>query len=178
MLPVYDPKSFESVDLRKYHVRTVKDAIKFIEFATSRMEECAFVLKKFNTQYSTFQTVTQQLQKKLQEQQNSYGAPEPVPTEVKIQKVEEENIVDKEREALLAEVKQAITDENATPVDETQAYDTSRQVFEIDKYKIVNGKTRIMYYRTMEDGKKKLVSETDVPTDIKEMAIKHFSKDE
>lgn len=178
MIPAYDPKSFESVDLRKYHIRTIKDIIRFQEFVVSRMEESAFILKKFSTQLATFQSVSQQLQKKLQEQQNSYGAPEQVPTEVKVQDVHPEDTDSKEREELLNEVRQAITDENSEPVDPDEALLGDRETIDLGKYHAVNGKHRIMYWRTDEDGKKKMVKDSDVPTDIKEAIEKHFNRED
>lgn len=177
MLPVYDPKGFDSVDLRKYHIRTVKDIIKFQEFVVSRMEECAFVLKKFSTQFATFQSVSQQLQKKLQEQQDAYGVPSSVPTEVKIEKVDETPVVDKQREELLKEVQQALTDETSEPISSDEDLVGDRQSIEYGNYKAVNGKRRIMYWRRDEEGHQKLVAETEVPTDIKEAIQKHFSKE-
>ena len=68
MLPVYDPKSFASIDLRKYHIRDINDVIKFHEFVASRMEEAQFILKKFNTQLATFKAVSSQLKAKQTQQ--------------------------------------------------------------------------------------------------------------
>lgn len=183
MLPVYNPKAFDGVDLRKYHISSIKDAIKFLDFTMSRMEEALFVLKKFNTQFATFQTVSQQLQKQLQKQQETYGAgahndankAEPGV----IQSVEEPKPEDTdlgERKALLDEMRQAIADETLVPAEEDEDPDARLQV-EYERYKAVKGKrNRIFYYRTNEEGKTQMVSDKDVPNDIKEIIMKELDE--
>lgn len=180
MLPVYDPKSFASVDLRKYHIKTIKDAIRFLEFTMSRMDEALFVLKKFNTQYATFQNVSQQLQKKLQEQQTTYGAGLHVDVSRsetgEIQTVDDKNDeVSAEREALLAEVRQAVADETLQPAENEDLGERIQAEFE--RYKAVKGKNRIFYYRKNEEGKTSMVSDKDVPNDIKELLLAKMTEE-
>lgn len=183
MLPVYDPKSFASVDLRKYHIRTVKDAIKFLEFTMSRMEEALFIMKKFNTQYATYQNVATQLQKRVQEEATTYGAgahQNMAEKEGEIQSVEEpeDNTVAEERQALLDELRQSIADESVQPVEGEEL--GQRLQAEYEKYKVVvNKKTgRHMYYRQNENGKTSMVSDKDVPNDIKELLSNKLAEEE
>ena len=169
MLPVYDPKSFASVDLRKYHIRDIADVIKFNEFVSSRMEEASFILKKFNTQYSTYKTVSKQLQDMLQKQQNAYGNPNPSTADVQsvtpgeIQKVDETTSEEIHKD-LLDDIKQAVANETLVP-DEGED-PNERAAIELGKYKAVQGKNRVMFYR---EGK--MVGANDVPEDIREQLV-------
>ena len=167
MLPVYDPKSFNDIDLRKYHIRDIKDVIKFQDFVVSRMEEARFVLQKFNTQFSTFKTVSKQLQNKQQEQQQLYGAPAQNPvtdSTLQIQKVD--TSAEQEKKELLDEVRQAIANEEVK-VEEGEGMDPSTATY--GKYRVIDGKVRPMYYRDAGDGKGyRMISAKDVPEDIKE----------
>ena len=185
-IPTYDPKSFASVDLRKYHIRDIVDVIKFHEFVASRMEECTYVLKKFNTKMATFEAVTKQLQKKQEEQQQAYGNPnykkEEVPgTAAEIQTVQEDKSLEKEHEELLKEIKQANAEEKLA---EDMSDETSNSQFDeplqaiLGKYKLVYGKKGPMFYRENEEGRIKLVSKNDVPEDIKEQLLNTVGKDE
>ena len=171
MRPVYDPKSFEGVDLRKYHIRTIKDAIKFLEFVSSRMEEAQFILKKFNNEHATFKTISRQLQRRVEKQQESYGAAPKVEDnkekEDEIQKVDDS--AEKEKEALLDEMRQAVANEEPTTEKEVEIKEdeVDRKVVQLDKYKAVNGKRGVMFYRKGVMGFK-LVSRKDVPVDIRD----------
>lgn len=178
LIPTYDPKSFASVDLRKYHIRDIRDVIKFHEFVSSRMEECSYVLKKFNTQMATFKTVTKQLQKKQEEQQMAYGNPtfkaeeKPQDTAPEIQTVDKS--VEKQHEELLNDIRQAQADENlAEQIESDEPLEAI-----LGKYKLVYGKRGPMYYREGEDGKVKLVKKADVPEDIKQQLLNAIGKDE
>lgn len=178
LLPVYDPKSFESIDLRKYHIRTIKDIIKFNEFVVSRMEEAEFILKKFNNQYATFQTVSAQLEAKMRKQQMSYGAGTPVNTEevkAEIQTVEEKSS-NEEHEALLDEIRSAVAEE--TLVEQLQETDSDEPLQTIlGNYKMVYGKKGPMFYRLNAVGKMQLVSKKDVPEDIKTTMLAAIGKE-
>ena len=178
LIPTYDPKSFASVDLRKYHIRDIKDVIKFHEFVSTRMEECSYVLKKFNTQMATFKTVTKQLQKKQEEQQMAYGNPtfkaeeKTQDTAPEIQTVDRS--VEKEHEALLDDIRSAQAEENLA-----DAIEESNEPLQaiLGKYKIIYGKKGPMYYRENEDGKVRLVSKKDVPEDIKQQLLASIGKE-
>lgn len=179
LIPTYDPKSFASVDLRKYHIRDIKDVIKFHEFVSTRMEECSYVLKKFNTQMATFKTVTRQLQKKQEEQQMAYGNPnfkaeeKTQDTAPEIQTVDRS--VEKQHEELLDDIRNAAAEEKLA-----EAIEESDEPVEaiLGKYKLVYGKKGPMYYRENEDGKVRLVKKADVPEDIKQQLLSTVGKDE
>lgn len=179
LIPTYDPKSFASVDLRKYHIRDIKDVIKFHEFVSTRMEECSYVLKKFNTQMATFKTVTRQLQKKQEEQQMAYGNPNFKPEEKtqdtapEIQTVDRS--VEKQHEELLDDIRNAAAEEKLA-----EAIEESDEPVEaiLGKYKLVYGKKGPMYYRENEEGKVRLVKKADVPEDIKQQLLSTVGKDE
>ena len=178
LIPTYDPKSFASVDLRKYHIRDIKDVIKFHEFVSTRMEECSYVLKKFNTQMATFKTVTRQLQKKQEEQQMAYGNPtfkaeeKTQDTAPEIQTVDRS--VEKEHEALLDDIRNAQAEENLA-----EALEDKNEPLQaiLGKYKIIYGKKGPMYYRENEEGKVRLVSKKDVPEDIKQQLLASIGKE-
>jgi hypothetical protein len=177
LIPTYDPKSFASVDLRKYHIRDIKDVIKFHEFVSSRMEECSYVLKKFNTQMATFKAVTKQLQKKQEVQQMAYGNPnfkaeeKPQSNAPEIQTVDRS--VEKQHEELLNDIRQAQADENlAEQIESDEPLEAI-----LGKYKLVYGKRGPMYYRENEEGKIKLVKKSDVPEDIKQQLLNTIGKD-
>ena len=175
LLPSYDPKSFASVDLRKYHIRDIKDVIKFHEFVASRMEECQYVLKKFNTQLATFKSVSNQLRKKQEVQQQSYGAAsKPEETQDKAPEIQTvDRSLEKEHEELLNEIKQATAEENLAEAIES---DEPLEAI-LGKYKLVYGKRGPMYYRENEDGKTRLVGKADVPEDIKQQLLHAVGKD-
>lgn len=170
MLPVYDPKSFASIDLRKYHIRTIQDVIKFNEFVESRMNEAQHVLKKFNTQFATMRGITTQMQKKAEEDAKEYGAPAQVNDEhPEIQGVEKVETSDERNAELLAEIKQAAAEETIAP--QTEEEDPNeRAMAEYEKYKVIAGKKGPMFYRNGDNGFK-LVSKNDVPEDIKQQLL-------
>lgn len=178
LIPTYDPKSFASVDLRKYHIRDIKDVIKFHEFVSTRMEECSYVLKKFNTQMATFKSVSRQLQKKQEEQQMAYGNPNFKKEEVKVDTAPEIQTVDrsveKEHKELLDDIRSAQAEENLA-----DAIEESNEPLQaiLGKYKIIYGKKGPMYYRENEDGKVRLVSKKDVPEDIKQQLLASIGKE-
>lgn len=169
MLPVYDPKSFASIDLRKYHIRTIQDIIKFNEFVASRTEEMQHVLKKFNTQFATMRGITTQMQKKQEEEAKSYGAPVQVNEEhPEIQGVEKVDTTEEKHQELLDEIRQAAAEETLVPDDDEDP--NERAMAEFEKYKVVAGKKGPMFYRNGDNGYK-LVSKKDVPEDIKEQLL-------
>lgn len=177
LIPTYDPKSFASVDLRKYHIRDIKDVIKFHEFVSTRMEECTYVLKKFNTQMATFKAVTSQLRKKQEVQQAAYGNPNynkeaPQDTPAQIQTVEDTSL-EKQHEELLNDIRQAQADENLA--EQIQSDEPLEAI--LGKYKLVYGKKGPMYYRENEEGKIKLVKKADVPEDIKQQLLASIGKE-
>lgn len=178
LYPVYDPKSFDGIDLRKYHIRTIKDVIKFHEFVASRMEEAQFILKKFNNQYSTFETVSAQLQAKLEAQQRTYGA---ASSSTKTEEVPEiqtaDRSIEQEHEALLDDIRQAAAEESL--IKEVEESDDNEPLKAIlGKYKLIYGKKGPMYYRENDKGQLKLVSKKDVPEDIKQALLNSVGKDE
>lgn len=169
MLPVYDPKSFASIDLRKYHIRTVQDIIKFNEFVESRMNEAQHVLKKFNTQFATMRGITTQMQKKVEEESKEYGKPAVVSDEhPEIQGEEKKDDVEQKHQELLAEIKQAAAEETMVPEEGEDPNERAQAEFE--KYKVIAGKKGPMFYRNGDNGYK-LVSKNDVPEDIKEKLL-------
>lgn len=176
-IPTYDPKSFASIDLRKYHIRDIVDVIKFHEFVQSRMEECSYVLKKFNTQMATFRAVSQQLQKKQEEQQASYGAGHPVQTAPQEKAPEIQTVdrsLEKQHEELLDDIRSAQAEESLA-----EAIEESDEPLEaiLGKYKLVYGKKGPMFYRENADGKIKLVKKADVPEDIKQQLLASIGKE-
>lgn len=176
MLPVYDPKSFASIDLRKYHIRDINDVIKFHEFVASRMEEAQFILKKFNTQLATFKAVSSQLKAKQTQQQASYGAGTQVQQEPT--KPAEIQTVDKSLEeahnALLDDIRAATAEENLA---EEISSDEPLEAI-LGKYKMVYGKKGPMFYRENEEGRMQLVSKKDVPEDLKQQLLAAVGKEE
>ena len=176
-IPTYDPKSFASIDLRKYHIRDIVDVIKFHEFVQSRMEECSYVLKKFNTQMATFRAVSQQLQKKQEEQQASYGAGHPAQTAPQEKAPEMQTVdrsIEKQHEELLDDIRSAQAEESLA-----EAIEESDEPLEaiLGKYKLVYGKKGPMFYRENADGKIKLVKKADVPEDIKQQLLASIGKE-
>lgn len=176
MLPVYDPKSFASIDLRKYHIRDINDVIKFHEFVASRMEEAQFILKKFNTQLATFKAVSSQLKAKQTQQQASYGAGTQVQQEptkpAEIQTVDKS--VEEAHNALLDDIRAAAAEETlAEEIDSDEPLEAI-----LGKYKMVYGKKGPMFYRENEDGRRVLVSKKDVPEDIKQQLLASVGKEE
>ena len=177
MLPVYDPKSFASIDLRKYHIRDVKDVIKFHEFVASRMEEAQYILKKFNTQLSTFKAVSNQLRIKQEEQQKSYGAPVQVSTPTDVPEIQTvDRSLEKQHEELLDDIRKAQAEEDLAETLESPSFDDPVEAV-LGKYKLVYGKKGPMYYRENEEGKIKLVKKSDVPEDIKQQLLSSIGKD-
>lgn len=172
MLPAYGPEPFQNLDLRKYHVRDIKDVLKFIDFTVTRLDESKHILNKFNTRYNTLDAVVKQMQKQQQKINDVYGAPEgnkPViaPEEQKkavIQESKEDINTQKEREALLDDLRQAAAEEKlAEALVESEDTDGTIRA-EFEKYKAARRENdgRVMYYR---EGK--MVSAKDVPEDIK-----------
>lgn len=178
LIPTYDPKSFASVDLRKYHIRDIKDVIKFHEFVQSRMEECTYVLKKFNTQLATFKAISNQLRKKQEVQQQAYGNPNAnkVETQEKAPEIQTvDRSLEKQHQELLEDIRSAAAEEKLA-----EAIEESDEPVEaiLGKYKLVYGKRGPMYYRENEDGRVKLVSKKDVPEDIKQQLLSTVGKEE
>ena len=173
MLPAYGPEPFQNLDLRKYHVRDIKDVLRFIDFAVTRLDESKHILNKFNTRYNTLDAVVKQMQKQQQKISDVYGAPEGnkpvIPPEEKekavIQESKEDLTVQKEREALLDDLRQAAAEERlAETLQESEASADATLRAEFEKYKAARRENdgRVMYYR---EGK--MVKASDVPEDIK-----------
>ena len=177
----YNPQGFASMDLRKFHVRDIKDVLRFIEFTNDRMDECKHVINKFVNRAGIMEAVVSQMQRQQQKINDLYGLPsnsnqipDPAKAEgkVEVQKVEEKK-EQVERTQLLDELRQAVA--NETTVDTTNPDARITAVYE--KYKMVKGKQRDLYYR---EGK--MVSAKDVPDDVKaaleELAEKKTPKTE
>lgn len=173
MLPAYGPEPFQNLDLRKYHVRDIKDVLRFIDFAVTRLDESKHILNKFNTRYNTLDAVVKQMQKQQQKISDVYGAPEGnkpvIPPEEQekavIQESKEDLTVQKEREALLDDLRQAAAEERlAETLQESEASTDATLRAEFEKYKAARRENdgRVMYYR---EGK--MVKASDVPEDIK-----------
>ena len=170
MLPAYSPEPFQNLDLRKYHVRDIRDILKFIEFTITRLDESKHILNKFNTRYNTLDAVVKQMQRQQQKINDMYGAPEgnkPAiePEDKKkavIQESKEDVDTKKERDSLLDDLRQAAAEEKLVKAIAESDDGTIRAEF--DKYKAAKNVAsgRIMYYR---EGK--LMKEADVPEDIK-----------
>lgn len=177
MLPVYDPKPFETIDLRKYHIRSMKDVVKFHEFVISRMEECKFYLNKMNNKLITFDSMQKALREQQEKQQASYGAapkPEDVkPDEPQIQSIDK--TAEQEHQALLDEMRQAVANETTAEAATSDDPNNRLQV-EYGKYKAVDGKRRVMYFRDAGNGFV-MCKETEVPDDIKEHLLEGLGKD-
>lgn len=165
MLPVYDLKGFQDIDLRKYHIRDVRDALRFIEFVMVRLEEAKHVINKQANRLNTSQAIVKQMKEQQEKINRLYGAPEAVANEIKgnsteavVQTTEvEDKTAEAERNALLDEIRQAAADET------TAELEGDAKTAEYDKYTMTRGKHRDMYYR---EGK--MVSVKDVPQDIRE----------
>lgn len=169
MLPVYDPKSFASIDLRKYHIRTVQDVIKFNEFVESRMNEAQHVLKKFNTQFATMRGITSQIQQKQEEEVKTYGAPaQASPEQPEIQSVEKNDAAEQIHQELVNEIRQAAAEETLVPDEDEDPNERAMAI--LGKYKLIAGKKGPMYYRDDGTGYR-LVKKADVPEDIKEQLL-------
>ena len=82
--------------------------------------------------------------------------------------------VDAEKEALLAEIKQAAAEEQLAPVEDEDPDARAQAV--LGKYKVIMGKKGPMFYREGDNGYK-LVSKNDVPEDIKEQLIESATKE-
>lgn len=177
MLPVYDPKPFETIDLRKYHIRSVKDVVKFHEFVISRMEECKHILNKMNNKLITFDVMQKALREQQEKQQASYGAaPKPQedkPAQAEIQSIDK--TAEQEHEELLNEMRQAVANETVAEAAASEDPNERLQV-EYGKYKAVDGKHRVMYFRDGGNGFQ-MCKEADVPDDIKEHLLQGLGKD-
>ena len=172
MLPAYGPEPFQNLDLRKYHVRDIKDVLRFIDFAVTRLDESKHILNKFNTRYNTLDAVVKQMQKQQQKISDVYGAPEGnkpvVPPEEQekavIQESKEDLTAQKEREALLDDLRQAAAEERlAEALEESEDRDGTLRA-EFEKYKAAK---RENDGRVMFDREGKMVKASDVPEDIK-----------
>ena len=172
MLPAYSPEPFKNLDLRKYHVRDIKDVIRFIEFISTRLDESKHILNKFNTRYNTLNAVVKQMQSQQQKINDMYGAPEGNRPELKpedqekavIQTSEEDKTAAKEREFLLDEMKKAVANDSVQG--ETKEETDEKLTVEFEKYKLVQGvdrggNPRLMFFR---EGK--LTAERDIPDDV------------
>lgn len=167
MLPAYNPENFGNIDLRKYHVREIKDVLRFIEFTVARLDESKHIINKFATRANTLEAVVKQMQAQQQKLSNMYGAPSGnVPTtsanvedkEKAVIQTAEEKSAEQEKANLLDDLRQAAANETVAAI----ADDEDKLVAEFEKYKAVQGKNRVMFYR---EGK--MVSAKDVPEDIK-----------
>lgn len=175
MVPAYNAQGFAGVDLRKYHIRDMKDAIRFIEFVFARMEELKHVINKFNTKHNTLNAVVKQMQAQQQKINDLYGSPtsgtfQPVQvedTEKAVVETAEVKNDSAEREALLDEMRQAVANENLK-AEVSDAYDDNL-IAEFEKYKAVQTATKVMYYR---EGK--MVSVKDIPEDIRDSLLEQL----
>ena len=174
MIPAYAPEPFQNIDLRKYHVRDIRDILRFIEFTVTRLDESKHILNKFNTRYNTLDAVVKQMQKQQQKINDVYGAPKGSEPELEpedkdkavIQESVEDTTAVKERAELLDDLRQAQAEENLADALASNEDEDETLRAEFEKYKAAKRASdgRIMYYR---EGK--LLSAKDVPEDIKKM---------
>lgn len=168
MLPAYNMQNFSTMDLRRYHIRDIKDVLRFIEFTVSRLDEAKHIINKTAQRCTTLDAVVKQMQTQQKKMNELYGAPTSVQEQIKgdidgdkavVQEVTDQS-AEREKAALLDDIRQAAANETVIPA---PAEDPDERLqAEYEKYKMVRGKTRDMYYR---EGR--MVSAKDVPEDIK-----------
>lgn len=185
MIPTYNPLDFENLDLRKYHIKSLRDVQRFMEFMMSRLDEAQHVVKTVANENSTLHSVVKQMQKQQEKINAMYGAPAgnqprdiPADSGTAVVQTVEDQTAQAERDALLDDIRQAVANDeehDEIPKIVDQADDPTS--FEYENYKLVvgtysNGNKRLFWYRDAErkDGGvfKKMVSEKDVPEDIKQ----------
>lgn len=187
MIPTYNPVDFENLDLRKYHIRTLKDVQRFIDFTMARLDEANHIVKKVANENSTLKSIASQMTKQQEKINKMYGSPynndaivkatQGDSSQAKIESVEDK-AVQEERDALLDEMRQAVANDSVTARDEEDQ--DEKLTAELDKYKLVvgrarNGEEKLYWFRDKEkaDGAffKQLTKETNVPEEIRHQLL-------
>lgn len=184
MIPTYNPLDFENLDLRKYHIKSLKDVQRFIEFTMSRLDEAEHVIKKVANENSTLKSIAHQMTRQQEKINLMYGNPnnndaivaatQGTSAEAKVETVEDV-AAEKQKAELLEEVRQAAANETLAPQRDDEDIN-DRVSAEIDKYKLVigvnnAGKERLYWYRDKANAKgafyKQMCKETDIPEEIR-----------
>lgn len=195
LTPDYNLQKFESIDLRRYHIRDMKDVVSFIKFTTSRLQEMEFVLKKLNNQVSLYGALSKQLSDLRAKTQQAYGNPNaeaPKATSPEQPQIQAVDTVKQDQKALLEELKQAQADEaRAVALEKGEVEDTPETYAPADgepelkengvvvyRATTPEGRDRAIYekwlaikglYRIQFRRSNKLMKNVDVPSDIREM---------
>ena len=165
----YNPINFNQIDLRKYHIRDLKDVVKFSEFVISRMEEVRQVVRKENNRLSTLTSLLESYKKQSRDVIAAYGnsnyqAPA---EEVKVETIKpaEATSVEAEHKELLDEIRGTGNDADERRVAELEVGD--------HVYRATNGKKRVMFYK---DGR--LTKDENVPEETRKELLSVLGKTE
>jgi hypothetical protein len=165
----YNPINFNQIDLRKYHIRDLKDVVKFSEFVISRMEEVRQVVRKENNRLSTLTSLLESYKKQSRDVIAAYGNPNyQAPTEeVRVETIKpaEATSVEAEHKARLAEIRGTGNDADERRVAELEVGD--------HVYRATNGKKRVMFYK---DGR--LTKDENVPEETRKELLSVLGKTE
>ena len=165
----YNPINFNQIDLRKYHIRDLKDVVKFSEFVISRMEEVRQVVRKENNRLSTLTSLLESYKKQSRDVIAAYGNPnyQAPAEEVKVETIKpaEATSVEAEHKELLDEIKGTGNDADERRVAELEAGD--------HVYRATNGKKRVMFYK---DGR--LTKDENVPEETRKELLSVLGKTE
>ena len=165
----YNPINFNQIDLRKYHIRDLKDVVKFSEFVISRMEEVRQVVRKENNRLSTLTSLLESYKKQSRDVIAAYGNPnyQAPAEEVKVETIKpaEATSVEAEHKELLDEIKGTGNDADERRVAELEVGD--------HVYRATNGKKRVMFYK---DGR--LTKDENVPEETRKELLSVLGKTE
>ena len=165
----YNPINFNQIDLRKYHIRDLKDVVKFSEFVISRMEEVRQVVRRDNNRISTLNSLLESYKKQSRDVIAAYGNPnyQAPAEEVKVETIKpaEATSVEAEHKELLDELKGTGNDADERRVAELEVGD--------HVYRATNGKKRVMFYK---DGR--LTKDENVPEDTRKELLSVLGKTE
>ena len=165
----YNPINFNQIDLRKYHIRDLKDVVKFSEFVISRMEAVRQVVRKENNRLSTITSLLESYKKQSRDVIAAYGNPnyQAPAEEVKVETIKpaEATSVEAEHKELLDEIKGTGNDADERRVAELEVGD--------HVYRATNGKKRVMFYK---DGR--LTKDENVPEETRKELLSVLGKTE
>ena len=165
----YNPINFNQIDLRKYHIRDLKDVVKFSEFVISRMEEVRQVVRKEHNRLSTITSLLESYKKQSRDVIAAYGNPnyQAPAEEVKVETIKpaEATSVEAEHKELLDEIKGTGNDADERRVAELEVGD--------HVYRATNGKKRVMFYK---DGR--LTKDENVPEETRKELLSVLGKTE
>lgn len=103
------PLNFKDFDKRKFHVRNIEDVIDWLQYQASRNEEAAAVLRSYRTSYNVTKSIMRAAQADLERANRKTNVVTNPVSEVKIEEVKP---VEKDKEAIVEELKAAIEAEN------------------------------------------------------------------